>query len=76
MTLPIPGIILKETKPAAEEPVMFVAEAFDAQTLIWHGQHFEFFYSQEYPDVVAAGDRIVVIFVPETQQIWVIGKIV
>jgi len=74
--MPIPGIIPKEAKPVAEEPVMFVAEAFDAQTLIWHSQHFEFFYSQECPDVITAGDRIEAVFVPETQQIWVIGKIV
>lgn len=74
--LPIPGLISKEAKPAAEEPIMFIAEAFDAQTLTWHGQHFEFFYSQECPDTIAAGDRIEAIFVPETQQIWVIGKVV
>ena len=72
----IPGLISKQPKAAAQEPVMFIAEALNAQTLAWHGQHYEYFYSQECPDTIAVGDRIEAIFVPETQQIWVIGKIV
>jgi hypothetical protein len=54
---------------------MFIAEAASSNSVIVAGSRVEVFTTHESPSGVAVGDRVRVLFVPETQQCFVIEKI-
>lgn len=76
MASPIPGLQKQIDRPPAVIPrQMFIAEMASANSVMVAGSRVEVFTTDESPSSVAVSDRVRMLFVPETQQCFVIEKI-
>jgi hypothetical protein len=75
MPLPIPGKYESGAPPEVSEPVFFVGELLAGNMVSYCGVAIEVFLSVECPDIPAMGDRYQCMWIPESQQIMLIGKI-
>ena len=75
--MPVPGLNQQEDviMGGPANPTVFIAEMADSNVIVYRGQRIEVFYAGESEDLVAAGDRVRCLSVPEMRQVFVIEKI-